>query len=417
MMPPPRENNEPWAIRARWVVPIDQPPIDGGVVTIVGDRITSVGKNDSGRAPHDLGDVALFPALINAHTHLEFSALEQPLGCAQMPLPAWIQHVIAWRQDAGTASYATAITQGLRESSQAGVGAIGEIATADWTPESPDSQASTAIVVFRELLGLGRDQAAALMSRAHDHLIAIRSLHRSHVYPGLSPHAPYTIGPTLLREICALSAAERIPLAMHLAESREELELLRSHSGPLVEVLRVLRAWHADALPVGLRPLDYLQLLATGDLCLVIHGNYLVADEIEFLAVHRDRMSLVYCPRTHAYFCHDRYPLAQALAAGVRVAVGTDSRASNPDLRLLEELRHIARHHPSVSPESILRMGTLAGAEALGLAHELGSITPGKRAAFAVVPLDSPGPAPLQAVLFPQRDASAWGHGKIASDD
>src|SRR5262249_11550758 len=136
---------------------------------------------------------------------------------------------------------------------------------------------------------------------------------------------------------------------------------------------------------------DYLQFLATAHRSLVIHGNYLAADEIEFLAVHRDRMSLVYCPRTHAYFSHEPYPLAEAFAAGVHFAVGTDSRASNPDLRLLEELRVIARDYPSILPESILRMGTLAGAEALGLAEFLGSVTPGKRTALATVPLGSNG--------------------------
>src|SRR5205823_10181172 len=116
------------------------------------------------------------------------------------------------------------------------------------------------------------------------------------------------------------------------------------------------------------RPLDYLQTLATAHRALVIHGNYLAADEIQLLAAHRDCMSVVYCPRTHAYFGHEHYPLSQMLAAGVRVAVGTDSRASNPDLRLLAELRYIARHHPAIPRDVILRQGTLAGAEALGIA-------------------------------------------------
>src|SRR5207248_5598397 len=140
------------------------------------------------------------------------------------------------------------------------------------------------------------------------------------------------------------------------------------------EVLQSAGAWHPEVIPLGRRPLDYLQALATAHRALVVHGNYLVADEIEFLAAHRERMSLVYCPRTHAYFGHEPYPVSQMLAAGVRVAVGTDSRASNPDLRLLEELRHIARHHPGVSPEAMLRMGTIAGAEALGIAADYGSI-------------------------------------------
>ena len=70
-----------FALQARWVLPVDSPPIAGGVVTIVDGRIVAV-ESKSGRdaATVDLGDVVLIPGLVNAHTHLEFSHLEQPLG-------------------------------------------------------------------------------------------------------------------------------------------------------------------------------------------------------------------------------------------------------------------------------------------------------------------------------------------------
>jgi cytosine/adenosine deaminase-related metal-dependent hydrolase len=145
---------------------------------------------------------------------------------------------------------------------------------------------------------------------------------------------------------------------------------------------------------------------------LVIHGNFLVREEMEFVADRRDKMTVVYCPRTQAYFPHGAYPLAEMLVCGVRVAVGTDSRASNPDLSVLSELRHIARHHPGIAPEEILKMGTLYGAEALGLADELGSLAPGKKAAFAIVPLPEAKAEPYEllfhgdasAARLPQRD-------------
>jgi len=120
---------------------------------------------------------------------------------------------------------------------------------------------------------------------------------------------------------------------------------------------------------------------------LAIHGNYLDDEERGFLAAHADRMTLVYCPRTHGRFGHPQYPLAELLASGVRVALGTDSRASNPDLSALGEMRYVARHHPAISPEAILRMGTLAGAESLGRDIDCGSITPGKWANLTAVPL------------------------------
>jgi cytosine/adenosine deaminase-related metal-dependent hydrolase len=174
---------------------------------------------------------------------------------------------------------------------------------------------------------------------------------------------------------------------MHLAETREELELLQSGSGPLVPMLQSFNAWYPDAIPRGSRPLDYLRIMAQSHRALVIHGNYLAPDETAFLAARTARMSVVFCPRTHAYFGHEPYPLRTLLAAGVNVAIGTDSRASNRDLSLWEELRHIHCHFADVAPADILRMGTLNGAIALGVDADFGSLTPKKSARLALVPL------------------------------
>ena len=365
-------------------------------MTIAGGRIVAVGENRAANAPQDLGDVALLPGLVNAHTHLEFSLLDQPLGQAGMPLPAWIEAVVAYRRQRdkllmvetdGFARFRRRWAEaGLKQLQGGATVAAGDIATMDWPAECAPTR-GLSLTAFTELLGLDPARQSTLLARARSY-VEERLEAGSSPRPGLSPHAPYTVGPDLLRKVCELSAAERVPVAMHVAESREELELLRAHQGPLVELLERLGAWHPESLPLGLSPIDYLQLLATAHRALVIHGNYLGRDEFEFIAAHRERMSLVYCPRTHAYFGHEPYPLASMLTAGARVAVGTDSLASNPDLSVLSELRHIARHQPNVSRDAILRMGTLNGAEALGVGDKLGSITPGKRAWLATVPLE-----------------------------
>jgi cytosine/adenosine deaminase-related metal-dependent hydrolase len=315
------------------------------------------------------------------------------------PFADWIRGVIEFLRQPRD-SDEPALLAGLAESRAAGVIGLGEIALGLWPSELPPPLAEMKLVVFRELLGLSGDRVAPLLEVARQHVEAGNDGQaRGLTYVGLSPHAPYTVHPEVLRRTCELSAARRVPVAMHLAESREELELLHAHTGPLVRLLESLGAWQPDVLPRGRRPLDYLRALATAHRALAVHGNYLLTDEVEFVAAQRERMSIVYCPRTHAYFGHEPYPLAEMLAAGVRVAVGTDSRASNPDLNLWSELRHIADQHPGVSPEEILRMGTLAGAEALGLAGELGSITPGKSARLAVVPLRA------NQTLFEQAEA------------
>ena len=123
-------------------------------------------------------------------------------------------------------------------------------------------------------------------------------------------------------------------MAMHLAESREELQLLSDGTGPFQELLEERSMWDAEAIPRGSRPLDYLRMLAEATASLVIHGNYLDEDELEYLAGAT-------ASECHSCIARGRTPISSTrpirsvkrIAAGVRVALGTDSRASNPDLR------------------------------------------------------------------------------------
>lgn len=425
--------------QARVVFPVDRPPIDHGYVTIDGPRIVAVGSAAASGAVIDLGPMALLPGLVNAHTHLEFSGLRQPLGVPAMPLADWIRLVIAERGRRG-ATADTATIAGLRESLQCGVTCIGDITTAATarstdTPvhnfrndaqERPsqllsDGQECASYVVidathFAEVIGFSRaraDSAYAAGIRQLDEMS--NAIGGSHL--GLSPHAPYTVSPALVARLVALARERSLPVAMHLAESTDEIEFLRGGTGRFRKLLEERSMWDAGAVPSHSRPLDYLLLLAAAPRSLVIHGNYLDAEERAFLAAHRAQMSLVYCPRTHAYFDHTPYPLAELLSAGLRVALGTDSRASNPDLDLWAEMQHVARTHPDVDPYVILRLGTLSGAEALGRDGELGSITPGKLANLLALPLATQIPAPrelLSHLLFAHNSATrlVWLRGK-----
>ena len=390
------------SLRARVVYPVDRPAIEHGAVTIDGARIVSVGTEVTGATVVDLGNVAILPGLVNAHTHLEFSHLQRPLGRAGMPLADWIRLVIDERGHGGDAPD-DAISAGLRESFGYGATTIGDIAAGDvaaysshfggtdnpvgQTIDGQDSPSHDAaeVTAFVEVIGFSQARAESAFAAVGGRLAELERI--GSVRPGLSPHAPYTVSPDLLSRLVQLACERELPMAMHLAESADELELLRDGTGRLQELLVERSMWDADAIPSGSHPLDYLRLLAAAPRSILIHGNYLDHEEHMFLAAHADRMSLIYCPRTHAYFAHPPYPLASLLAAGVNVALGTDSRASNPDLDLLGEMRHAAAMHPEIEPHDILRMGTLAGAEALGRADEVGSITPGKLANLVAIPL------------------------------
>ena len=366
----------PFSLRSRVVFPVDRPPIQNGVVTVDGVRILAVDSKPDGGERIDLGEVALIPGLVNAHTHLEFSYLQRPLGKVGVPLIDWIRLVIAER-GRGNLVPLENVNRGLLESHGRGVTSIGDITTGAVTSGAD-------VTHFHEVIGFSQARAESAL-RVVIERIKFQPQHD--LLHGISPHAPYTVSQKLVKALVSLAREHCLPVAMHIAESREEMEFLRDGSGPFRQLLEDRSMWDPGAVPPGSRSLDYLQLLADAPTSLAIHGNYLDDEELRFLASHRERMSLVYCPRTHAFFLHPPYPLVRALNAGVRVALGTDSRASNLDLDLLAEMRFVVQSHPTIDPKEVLRMGTLNGAEALGRATDVGSITPGKVANLVALPI------------------------------
>lgn len=382
------------ALRARYVFPVASAPIADGVVTIENGRIVGVGGKpaDTGCPVTDLGNVAVLPGLVNAHTHLEFSGLTAPLGAPGMLLPDWIRLVVGHRRGL---PLAMDWQKGRRECEAGGSVAIGEIATTNWFPSSNST-------IFLEIIGLKRELSAGRLATARQHLAkATPRFSRRGIRLGVSPHAPYSVHPELFDALIDVANESHAPVAFHLAETLEELDLLATGGGPFRQLLIELGAWDETAIPRGTRPIHYLRRLADrGGRALVIHGNYLNDEEIDLLAAHADRLAVVYCPRTHAYFGHARHPLPKLLAAGANVALGTDSRASNPDLNLLEEVRHVARSFAELPASTALELGTLRAARALGIDDRLGSLEPGKLAAFAIVALPGPDTADPYQLLY-----------------
>jgi cytosine/adenosine deaminase-related metal-dependent hydrolase len=371
-------------LRGRYLVPIAGPPLAGGWVRIERGRIAAMGCGRPSEPVIDLGDSIILPGLVNAHTHLEFSDLAAPLA-ADGGLPDWIRRVVTLRRShpvgpAADERLATAVAAGLAESAAAGVTSLGEIATA--TPPA-FSAAGPRLRIYREALGLSPEaMAAAEAAVVRD----LDCMHRRSAWGGVSPHAPYSVGAVLGRRAMHAAVRRRLPVATHLAESPEELELLSRGRGAFRQLLEDLGAWQ-PASPPRLLPLaDWITLLSRAYRAAVIHATFLPEDGLALarLARHRDRMAVVVCPRTAWLLAGRLPPIAALRFAGVRVALGTDSRATAPDLSLLAECRALV-DGGLVSPAEALAMATREAAWAVGLERRAGVIATGRPADLAII--------------------------------
>lgn len=399
-----------WSLRARWLFPVEGPPLERAALVIRGERLGSIESDFDRPVDLDLGDVAVLPGLVNAHTHLDLTGARGQLP-PEGKFTDWLRAVIRHRQTLTAEQVETDIRAGIAESVAHGTTLIGDISGQglSWPALAA---APVWAVVFHELLGLPRPRARQAWEdvgawlKGHPATATCR--------PGLSPHAPYSVRASLFRLVAGYARRHPLPVAIHLAESRAELELLDSHAGQFQEFLAELGVWDANGLIRG--PAELAHWFAGIGKTSFVHANYL-----NLAMPMPPGASVIYCPRTHAVFGHAPHPFRDLLAAGVNVALGTDSLASNPDLDILAEARFLARRFPEVPGSALLRMATLAGAEALGWDHQTGSLAPGKSADLVVVPLEPravqdphslvlQSDLPVRAVLWRGR----WVHGQPA---
>lgn len=400
-------------LTARWMFPGDGHPLENVVLECCDGRIVSVESGRQLPPDHASAPVAILPGLINLHTHLEFSLLPEPLEPRER-FADWITSVIHWRRTSQNPLTA-AVREGLLESQQAGVTALADIVTSDENPLAHDLSSSPypgRLWLFRELLG---SDAAAITEQLTSAQRFLDQPFPAGVQPGLSPHAPYSVHPDLLQGLTELARTRQVPLTMHLAESPAELELLQSGTGPLRELLEQLGAYRPELFARSRRPLEFLEQLNCGVPALVVHGNELAADELEYLA-QAPQMTLVYCPRTHAGMQSSTHPWRRLLAAGGKVALGTDGRCSNPDLSIWRELQWLQARHRDLPASDLIRLATLHAARALDCPSrvgdseqlpEQGRISVGAAANFCVVPLTAPGCTDPQRHLFDSRHQPA----------
>lgn len=383
-------------LRAAWVAPIASPTIANGAIAIADGRIADVGLPDElqARHPHaavqDLGAVCLLPGLVNPHVHLELSDLTP--GDPPKSFVDWLLAVMAKGPPPdGDARVVAATRAGIAQCLRFGVTTVGDITRFPQITRQALADSPLRAVSFGEVTAMGarrhlleqRLAAAMTPSPAPDRIVS-----------AVSPHAPYSIERDGYSRCIEAARHAGVPIASHVAESADESEFLTAHAGPFRRLWNTIGGWDEkiELASPGTTAIDHVA--AAGLLRyaggIVVHANHLSPADLDLLAARK--ASVVFCPRTHAYFGHPPHPWRELLSRGVNVAVGTDSTASSPDLNVVDDLRLLHRQSPDVPVETLWQLATVNAARALGMKGKVGELSIGAAADIVAFPASSSSP-------------------------
>jgi aminodeoxyfutalosine deaminase len=277
------------------------------------------------------------------------------------------------------------IRTAINEMRASGTGVVGDISNTLATI-APLKEAGMMAHVFQELIGfnLAPADADGRVRQARERLTACVDA-GGDVRASVVPHAPYSVGRPLFDAIRVdWDAHAGAPSSVHLGESVEEMELLRTGRGPIREILEAIGVWTPEWTTPCCGPVEYIErcgLLQPG--MLVVHGVQLTDGELQ--RVREANATLVTCPRSNRWTGAGTPPMSRFYASGARIAIGTDSLASVEDLNLFHEMAEVHRLAPDVAPARIIESATRIGAEALGFGRDAGTIESGKRARLIAV--------------------------------
>lgn len=336
-------------------------------------------------ALHERPDHVLLPGLVNAHTHAAMCLMR---GYADdVPLSVWLKERI-WPAETSLVSpdfVADGTRLAVAEMLRGGTSCFADMYF------FPNKVADVAVETgIRAAVGMIAIEFPSSWAATPDEYIskglAVHDAYRANplVSTFFAPHAPYSVSDQTLLRIRQLADELEVPVQMHVHETAQEVEDAISESGQ--------------------RPLQRLEELGLLNSALIaVHATQLLDSEIEALALAGS--SVVHCPRSNLKLASGACPVAELLAAGVNIALGTDGAASNNRLDLWAEMntaalfgKQIAQNPEAIPASTALKMATINGARALGLADEIGSLVAGKSADMICVELTE---AAVRPVLNP----------------
>ena len=401
-------------LAADWVLPVGRPPIQRGAVLLdARGRIAEVGPDHAvarpaGVASEDWPGATLIPGLVNAHTHLELTGLD---GAVPEPdFPGWIRRVIALKAGRGPGEVLDAARRGITDGWAAGITTVADTGDSGAAVQALAELGGSG-VAYHEIFGPDPATAAERFSQYRRRFDELRTFETGRVRLGVSPHAPYSVSGALYAAVSAWAGQESLPLAVHIAESWEEEELVTRGTGPFAEQWRARGITPAATGDTPIQWLDRHGVLGSRTLC--IHAVRVNEDDIGRMAVHR--CGVAHCPRSNVRHAGRAAPLRRLLDAGLAIGVGTDSVASVSPADLLAEAR-AARAASGLEAAVALRLCTQGAAQAIGLGTEIGALEHGRWGDLTAVrtPAAADGAGAEEAILASRHEdvLATWLSGR-----
>jgi len=377
------------------VHPVTAPPLeDGAVLVDANGRIAAVGPNS--RVPAPAGaqalhfpDAELMPGLVNCHTHLELTHLGGGVKHDEPEFLKWIRRIRELKEATPAEAFYEAAVAGLRDCWARGVTCIAETGSTGAVMRALHDLRGRGIV-YQEVFGPDPQQRSVSMAELQAAVSQLRRLATAQLLVGVSPHAPYTVSAPLYEAVAQFARLEQLPIAVHVAESKEETEFVRDGAGPFAAALR---ARGIMVEPQHCSPVAYLvqrAVVQRGTLCI----HCVQVDDSDVTLLRKVGASVVHCPRSNEAHRHGRLPLGLFRRAGVPVGLGTDSVVSVGELDLWAEAEAAG-----LRGDAALRALTIEGARALGWENEIGSLEVGKAADLAVMTVRPSGRQTVLTVL------------------
>jgi cytosine/adenosine deaminase-related metal-dependent hydrolase len=414
-----RLSHNPRRLRAAWVLPNSDPAsaIPDGEIVISNGKIEYVGpQRPAGSDPViDFQEAAILPGLVNVHTHLDYTLMRGLIEDVEF-FP-WIRELNARKSALTMEDWEASAICGAAEAAASGITTIGDCCDsgAAMTGAKTIGLRGT---IYQEVFGI--DESRSVETILQELKQKVDNLKQAAVgtrlQAGISPHAPYTVRPELMRALARYAREENLRVCIHASESQAEVELLRSGTGPFADMfVRRGIVWNIPRKGTA----DYLHSLEIlGPNTLLVHGVQLAAEERE--ALRGSGTAWAHCPKSNAKLGNGVAYLPMLTLENTHtdrqpaVGLGSDSVASNNGMDLFEEMRFAVlmqraarRKIGALGASEAFEMATMGGARALGLDTEIGSLEAGKCADLCVFKLDelhsAPTYSPLNAIVYAGR--------------